>query len=83
MFKVFVGLGLLWNTRYNVKDKKQICKANKINNFTVIGIFLVTVVNVFISSFGTTNTVVVSENGQILKPFPVAIRARNNSEIEP
>lgn len=60
MFYVFclqvaVGVGLIWNSRYNVKDKREICIANKINNFTIIGIFLVTVVNVFISAFGVAN----------------------------
>lgn len=52
MFQIAVGVGLIWNTRYNVKDEKEICKANRINNFTIIGIFLVTVINVFISAFG-------------------------------
>lgn len=47
-------MGLLWNTRYDVKDEKEICIANRVNNFTVVGIFLVTVINVFISAFGTT-----------------------------
>lgn len=50
-----VGVGLIWNARYNVKDKEEICKANRINNFTIIGIFLITVINVFISAFGVAN----------------------------
>lgn len=53
--QIAVGVGLIWNARYNVKDEKEICIANKINNFTIIGIFLVTVVNVFISAFGVAN----------------------------
>ncbi|XP_044266479.1 ninjurin-A-like [Tribolium madens] len=55
IFQVAVGIGLIWNSRYNVKDDKQICIANRINNFTIIGIFLVTVINVFISAFGVAN----------------------------
>lgn len=51
-----VGVGLLLNTRYNVRSKKEICIANKINNFTIIGIFLVTVINVFISAFGVATS---------------------------
>jgi Ninjurin len=51
-FQVLVGIGLIWNSRYNVKDEKEICKADRINNYTVIGIFLITVVNVFVSAFG-------------------------------
>lgn len=55
IIQVAIGVGLIWNSRYNVKDDKEICIANKINNFTVIGIFLVTVVNVFISAFGVAS----------------------------
>ncbi|KAF5298332.1 hypothetical protein FQR65_LT01110 [Abscondita terminalis] len=55
IFQVAIGVGLIWNSRYNVKDEKEICIANKVNNFTIIGIFLVTVVNVFISAFGVAS----------------------------
>lgn len=52
LLQVAVGVGLIWNSRYNVKNDADICKADRINNFTVIGIFLITTVNVFITSFG-------------------------------
>ncbi|KAF7269223.1 ninjurin A [Rhynchophorus ferrugineus] len=52
LLQVAVGIGLIWNATYNVKDQKHLCIANKINNFTIIGVFLVTVINVFISAFG-------------------------------
>ncbi|XP_018575620.1 uncharacterized protein LOC108914320 isoform X2 [Anoplophora glabripennis] len=55
ILQVAVGIGLIWNATYNVKDEKEICIANKISNFTIIGIFLVTVINVFISAFGVAN----------------------------
>ncbi|XP_057671209.1 ninjurin-1-like isoform X2 [Diorhabda carinulata] len=55
--QVAIGIGLIWNALYNVKDEKEICIANKINNFTVIGIFLVVVVNVFISAFGVADPI--------------------------
>ncbi|GBP33919.1 Ninjurin-1 [Eumeta japonica] len=51
IFQVLVGIGLILNSRYNVKDESDICKADKINNMTVLGIFLITLVNVFITSF--------------------------------
>ncbi|KAL5292909.1 hypothetical protein ACFFRR_011585 [Megaselia abdita] len=57
VLQVAVGVGLIWNSRYNVKDEREICKANKANNYTVIGIFVVTVVNVFISAFGVPDNV--------------------------
>lgn len=50
--QVAVGVGLILNSRYNVKNKEQICRADRINNFTIIGIFLITTVNVFITAFG-------------------------------
>lgn len=50
-----VGFGLILNSRYNVKNMEQICRADKINNFTVIGIFLITAVNVFIAAFGVAD----------------------------
>ncbi|XP_041981385.1 uncharacterized protein LOC121734827 isoform X2 [Aricia agestis] len=51
IFQIAVGVGLIMNSQYNVKDDKDICKADKINNLTVLGIFLITIVNVFITSF--------------------------------
>lgn len=57
VLQVAVGVGLIWNSRYNVRDEREICKANKANNYTVIGIFIVTVVNVFISAFGVPDNV--------------------------
>lgn len=55
LFQVAVGVGLILNGKYNIKDEKDICRANKVNNYTVIGIFIVTVVNVFISAFGVAD----------------------------
>ncbi|XP_065164039.1 uncharacterized protein NijA [Atheta coriaria] len=55
LLQVAIGLGLILNSRYNVKNDKEICIANRINNYTVIGIFLVTAVNVFVSAFGVAN----------------------------
>nr|CAD7433192.1 unnamed protein product [Timema monikensis] len=49
---VTVGVGLILNSRYNVKRERDIWKADRINNLTVLGIFLVTVTNIFISAFG-------------------------------
>ncbi|XP_001607407.1 uncharacterized protein LOC100123713 [Nasonia vitripennis] len=54
--QVVVGIGLIWNSRYNVKVDDQMCKANRANNWTVIAVFLVTILNVFISSFGVVET---------------------------
>lgn len=55
ILQVVVGIGLIMNSRYNVKNQDDICKADKINNMTIIGIFLITIVNVFIASFGVAD----------------------------
>ncbi|KAL9906546.1 ninjurin A isoform 4-T4 [Glossina fuscipes fuscipes] len=55
IFQVAVGVGLILNGKYNIKNKADICRANRINNYTVIGIFVITVVNVFISAFGVAD----------------------------
>ncbi|XP_035732799.1 ninjurin-1-like [Vespa mandarinia] len=57
LIQVIVGIGLIWNSRYDVKVDAQMCKADTANNWTVIGIFLVTVLNVFISSFGVIDLI--------------------------
>lgn len=51
LLQVTVGIGLIWNGRYDVKVETEYHKANKVNNFTMIGIFLITILNVFISAF--------------------------------
>lgn len=43
-------MGLLKNSQYDVKNDDDICKANYINNVTVIGVFLLTVINVILGS---------------------------------
>lgn len=57
LLQIGVGVGLILNSRYNVKNRDQICRADKINNYTVIGIFLITVVNVFVAAFGVADGV--------------------------
>ncbi|KAL1490558.1 hypothetical protein ABEB36_013232 [Hypothenemus hampei] len=52
ILQVAVGIGLIWNARYNIKDQSALCRANKVNNVTTVCVFLVTVINVFISAFG-------------------------------
>lgn len=58
IIQIAVGVGLIMNSRYDVNDKKEICKADKINNMTVLGVFLITIVNVFITSFSVASPTV-------------------------
>ncbi|KFB51038.1 AGAP006745-PA-like protein [Anopheles sinensis] len=50
--QVAVGIMLIWKSRYNIKNENDFCKADRINNFVTIGIFIITIVNVLISAFG-------------------------------
>lgn len=52
IIQVIVGVGLVFNSRYNIKNKDDICKADKINNLITLAILLITIINVFISAFG-------------------------------
>ncbi|XP_054275781.1 ninjurin-A-like [Macrosteles quadrilineatus] len=52
LLQVSVGILLLWNSRFNINKEHHIIRANRINNFTLIGIFLITILNVFIAAFG-------------------------------
>lgn len=52
VFQVLVGVGLVLNSRYDVKEHDDICKADKLNNLITVAILLITIINVFISAFG-------------------------------
>ncbi|XP_050344439.1 ninjurin-A isoform X2 [Nymphalis io] len=67
ILQIAVGIGLIMNSRYNVKDDKDICKADKINNMTVLGVFLVTIVNVFITSFSVATPTTIANMGNSIQ----------------
>ncbi|KAL4153865.1 hypothetical protein QTP88_001698 [Uroleucon formosanum] len=47
-----VGVALLLSARYNVTNCDQRKMAFKLGNYVIVGLFLITVVNIFITSFG-------------------------------
>uniref|UniRef100_A0AAG5DG12 Ninjurin n=1 Tax=Anopheles atroparvus TaxID=41427 RepID=A0AAG5DG12_ANOAO len=51
VMQVVVGLSMLYMSRYNMKNKTEMKEASHMNNLSVAGVFLVTLVNVFISTF--------------------------------
>ncbi|XP_037775296.1 ninjurin-1-like isoform X1 [Penaeus monodon] len=51
IFQVMIGITLIFIGRYNVRDENHAQKADRLNNWVVLGVFLITTVNVFISSF--------------------------------
>ncbi|KAL5240557.1 hypothetical protein ACI65C_007967 [Semiaphis heraclei] len=50
--QILVGVALLLSARYNVTNCDQRRMAFKLGNYVIVGIFLITVVNIFITSFG-------------------------------
>lgn len=50
--QIAVGLCLIKNSWYNYKSRKELASANRMSNFSVVGIFLITIINVFVSTFG-------------------------------
>ncbi|KDR09689.1 ninjurin-2-like [Zootermopsis nevadensis] len=69
ILQIVVGIGLIINGRYNIKQDGDVWKADRINNFTVIGIFLVTIINVFISAFGVADSTSSVEPLNIIENF--------------
>ncbi|KAK9882921.1 hypothetical protein WA026_023768 [Henosepilachna vigintioctopunctata] len=51
ILQVAVGVSLLFKGRYQLKGDPKHKNVSKINSFSVIGVFLVTLINVFIASF--------------------------------
>ncbi|XP_018321571.1 ninjurin-1-like [Agrilus planipennis] len=55
ILQVGVGVALIFKGRLDLKGKSKHQSAKTINNYVVAGIFLVTIINVFIASFTITN----------------------------
>ncbi|XP_058830347.1 ninjurin-A-like [Topomyia yanbarensis] len=49
--QLIVGLALIYNSRFNIRKRMEMKSADRINDLSVIGVFLITLVNVFISTF--------------------------------
>ncbi|CAH1366403.1 ninjurin-B-like [Tenebrio molitor] len=56
ILQIGVGVSLIFKGRLDLRGQSKDKTAKKINNYVVIGIFLVTIINVFIASFTITNT---------------------------
>uniref|UniRef100_A0A1I8NBL5 Ninjurin n=1 Tax=Musca domestica TaxID=7370 RepID=A0A1I8NBL5_MUSDO len=50
-FQVLVGISLILNSRVNVNEETDVAGASRVNNFTFACIFIITIVNVFLSVF--------------------------------
>lgn len=49
--QVLVGILLIFNGRYNINKTHQQRRAELFNNVIIIGVFLITVINIFVSAF--------------------------------
>ncbi|OAD59632.1 Ninjurin-1 [Eufriesea mexicana] len=49
--QVAVGVSLIFKGRFDIKGQSKSIQARKINNYVVVGIFLITIINVFIAAF--------------------------------
>lgn len=54
MLQVAIGVSLIFKGRFDLRGESKHKNAKRINNYVVGGIFLVTIINVFIASFTTT-----------------------------
>lgn len=56
VLQIVVGLMLVWNSQYNMQRRSGFASADRINNLSVFGIFLITLINVFVSTFGNVTS---------------------------
>ncbi|CAI6344326.1 unnamed protein product [Macrosiphum euphorbiae] len=68
--QILVGVALLLSARYNVTNCDQRKMAFKLGNYVIVGIFLITVVNIFITSFGgpTVNSPAIVLSTSVTEP---------------
>ncbi|KAG8281877.1 hypothetical protein J6590_049941 [Homalodisca vitripennis] len=52
--QIVVGVSLVYKGRCDLKGESKLEMANRINNRVVIGVFLITIINVFIAAFSVT-----------------------------
>lgn len=55
--QIVVGICLAFNCKYDVKNCDDICRADRLNNWITILIFLITAINVVIPSFGVPDKI--------------------------
>lgn len=55
-------MSLIFKGRFDVKGKSKSPQAIKINNYVVVGVFLITIINVFVAAFSVTSAPSVLQN---------------------
>ncbi|KAG5678185.1 hypothetical protein PVAND_007878 [Polypedilum vanderplanki] len=55
VLQVIVGLGLLYTNSYNLRQRSEMRSASKFSSLSIVGVFLITIINVLIGTFNGTN----------------------------
>lgn len=69
------NLFLVFVSRFNIRKRQEMQSADRINDFSVIGVFLITLINVFISTFNGSNSgpyagEVIPMSSDVTSPLP-------------
>ncbi|XP_015607357.1 ninjurin-1 isoform X2 [Cephus cinctus] len=51
LLQIAVGVSLIFKGRFDMKGESKFAHARRINNYVVSGVFMITIINVFIASF--------------------------------
>lgn len=51
ILQVAVGVSLIFKGKFDLSGESKRANANRLNNYVVVGVFLVTIINVFIAAF--------------------------------
>ncbi|XP_035735999.1 ninjurin-1-like [Vespa mandarinia] len=54
LLQIAVGVSLIFKGRFDMKGQSKSLNARKINNYVVVGVFLITIINVFVAAFSVT-----------------------------
>nr|CAD7425910.1 unnamed protein product [Timema monikensis] len=54
LLQIAVGVSLIFKGRYDLGGTSKMEQANRLNNYVVVGVFMVTIINVFIAAFSIT-----------------------------
>ncbi|KAH0535388.1 ninjurin-A-like [Cotesia glomerata] len=55
VLQIAVGISLIFKGRFDIKGKSKSPEAQMINNYVVVGVFLITIINVFVAAFSVTS----------------------------
>lgn len=69
LLQVAVGVSLIFKGRYDIKGQGKSPKAKIINNYVVVGVFIITIINVFVAAFSVTGPTPTSPTSAIINTF--------------